>query len=243
MATKVDVMVEGGKATPAPPIGPSLAPLGVNVGMIVSEINKQTAVFKGMQVPVKIIVNDDKTFSIKVGIPPVSALIKKEIGLEKGSGRSGEENVADILIEQVIKVAKQKEAGMLGNNLKEMVKQIIGTCGSMGILVEGRKYKDALKAVDDGKYDKEIAAEKTELTKEELEQIKKEREELQKRIEKEHADMRKKAEEILKMAEGKPDLEKRKKLKEAGVLDKLIEELVPHESAAAAAPATVKKEK
>ena len=86
MSTKVDVMVEGGKATPAPPLGPALAPLGVNIGAIVEEINKKTSSFKGMQVPVTVNVNDDKSFEIKVGIPPVSALIKKELVLEKGSG-------------------------------------------------------------------------------------------------------------------------------------------------------------
>ena len=242
MATKVDIMIEGGKATPAPPLGPALAPLGVNVGGIVEEINKKTENFKGMQVPVTVNVNDDKSFEIEVGIPPVTALIKKELSLEKGSGRAGVENVADIVIEQVIKVAKQKEDGMLGANLKVMVKQIIGTCGTMGILVEGTSYKDALKLVDEGKWDKEIKEEKTELSEAELANIKKEREAMQKKIEKEHAKMKKKAEKILKEMEGKEDGEKRKKMREEEILDIIIEELVPHESAAAGAPVEAKKE-
>ncbi len=241
MTTKVDIMIEGGKATPAPPLGPALAPLGVNVGAIVEEINKKTQNFKGMQVPVTVNVNDDKSFDVVVGIPPITALIKKELGLEKGSGRPGEENVADIVIEQVIKVAKQKEESMLGNNLKNMVKQIIGTCGTMGIFVEGNKYKDALKLVDEGKWDKEIKEEKTELSKDELADIKKEREEMQKKIEKEHAKMKKKAEKILAEMEGKEDSEKRKKMREEEILDIIIEELVPHESTAATTATEVKK--
>ena len=234
---KLDVMIEGGKATPAPPIGPGLSPLGVNVGLVVKEINDKTKSFVGMQVPVSILVNPNKTFEIKVGIPPTSALIKKELSLEKGSGKSGQENIADILIEQVIKVAKQKEAGMAGATLKERVKQIVGTCGSMGIFVESKKAKDVIKEIDAGKYDKEIKAEKTELTKEELEQIKKEREELKAHIEKEHAERRARAEAILKEMEGKEKVEIRRKMKEAGLPDDLIEELVPHEATAAAAAA------
>lgn len=234
-------MIEGGKATPAPPLGPALAPLGVNVGAIVEEINTKTESFKGMQVPVSVNVNDDKTFEIAVGIPPITALIKKELNLTKGSSRPGEENVADIVIEQVIKVAKQKEEGMLGNDLKNMIKQVIGTCGTMGILVEGEKYKNALKLVDEGKWDKKIKEEKTELSKEELAEIKKEREAMQKKIEKEHAKMKKKAEAILIEMEGKEDNEKRKKMRDEEILDTIIEELVPHEAAAASAATEVKK--
>jgi len=74
----VDAMVEGGKATAAPPLGPALGPLGVNIGQVISEINKKTADFKGVQVPVKIIVDEDKNVTITVGTPPASALIKQE---------------------------------------------------------------------------------------------------------------------------------------------------------------------
>jgi len=69
-----------------PPLGPSLGPLGVNVKAVIDAINKETVAFKGMQVPVKITVDDKKQFTIKVGTPPTSALIKKELGVETGSG-------------------------------------------------------------------------------------------------------------------------------------------------------------
>ncbi|MEK6939213.1 MAG: 50S ribosomal protein L11, partial [Nanoarchaeota archaeon] len=79
----VETMVEGGKATAAPPLGPALGPTGLNIGQVVMEINKKTADLKGMQVPVKVIVDTDtKTFTIEIGTPPASALIKKEAGIE-----------------------------------------------------------------------------------------------------------------------------------------------------------------
>src|SRR5574341_1557700 len=99
----IEKLVEDGKATAAPPLGPALGPLGVNIGQVISEINKKTAAFKGMQVPVKIIVETtDKSFTIEVGTPPVSALIKKEANIEKGSGAPNVDKVADIKIEQII---------------------------------------------------------------------------------------------------------------------------------------------
>ncbi len=81
----VEALVEGGKATAAPPLGPALGPKGVNIGQVVAEINKKTESFKGMQVPVKVIIDPDtKEFEITVGTPPASSLIKKETGIEKG---------------------------------------------------------------------------------------------------------------------------------------------------------------
>ena len=101
----IDQLVEGGKATAAPPLGPALGPMGVNIGEVVAEINKKTAEFKGMQVPVKIIVDTEtKEFNITVGTPPASALIKKEAKIEKGSGNPKADKIADLLIEQIIKI-------------------------------------------------------------------------------------------------------------------------------------------
>src|SRR3989338_7878119 len=125
----VDALVPGGKATAAPPLGPALGPLGVNIGQVIVEINKKTSSFKGMQVPVKVIVDTDtKEFTVSVGTPPASALIKQEAGLEKGSSNPLFEKVADIKIEQAIKVSKMKQDSILGKTTKERVKEIIGTC-------------------------------------------------------------------------------------------------------------------
>ncbi|HIH21131.1 MAG TPA: 50S ribosomal protein L11, partial [Candidatus Diapherotrites archaeon] len=185
----VKVMVEGGKATAAPPLGPALGPLGVNIGQVIGEINKKTNSFAGMQVPVKVIVNSSsKEFNIEVGTPPTSALLKKESGIEKGSGNPKTDKVADVLIEQIIKIAKMKEDRLFGKDLKAKVKEIIGTCNSMGILVEGKPAVEAIKEVNAGKYDKEIREEKTELSAEELKQLEEEKKHLAEEMEKRRAE-------------------------------------------------------
>ncbi|MBI1936132.1 50S ribosomal protein L11 [Candidatus Woesearchaeota archaeon] len=241
MATQtVQALVEGGKATAAPPLGPQLGPLGVNIGQIVAEINKKTAVFNGMQVPVKIKVDaDTKAFEITIGTPPASGLIKKEANLEKASGKAKHEMVADILIEQVIKVAKMKETNMLGKSLKERVKEVIGTCQSMGILVEGKPAKETIKDVDAGMFDEEIRLEKTELTAEELAKLEAEKQKLAEELAKRKAEFEKIAKEIIAQMAGKPRGEIKAKLTQAGIPDDMIKELLPVEGAAApgAAPA------
>jgi large subunit ribosomal protein L11 len=231
MAKKsVDVLIEGGKATAAPPLGPALGPLGVNIGQVVSDINKKTAEFKGMQVPVKVTVDEStKAFEIKVGTPPVSALLKKEIHVEKGSGNPKEEKVADILIEQIIKIAKMKEDSLLGADLKSKVKEVIGTCNSMGVLVEGVPGFEAIKLVNQGKFDKEIAEEKTELSEEDRKRVEEERKHLAEELEQKRAKFEKQAKEIMATMEGKEKKEIRTALKDAKIPLKIIDELVPAE--------------
>lgn len=229
MATeKVDILVEGGKATAAPPLGPALGPLGVNIGQVVADINKKTASFKGMQVPVKVTVDKDtKKYTIEIGTPPASGLLKKEAGIEKGSGNPKADKVADVLIEQIIKVAKMKEDALLGKTLKEKVKEIIGTCNSMGILVEGKPAVEAQKMVDEGKFDKEIREEKTELTAEEKAKLEEEKKRLAEEIEKRRTEFEKIAKDIIAAMAGKEKGAIKAKLHEAGVPEKIIKELMP----------------
>lgn len=147
-------LIPGGEATAGPPIGPALGPLGVNVLQVVEEINKKTAEFKGMRVPVEVVVNTDtKTFEVKVGIPTTAALLVKEAGIEKGSSQPSRDFVADLTIEQIIKIAKIKMPGMRAKTLKSAVKQVLGTCLSMGITIEGKRAKEVLKEIDAGMYD------------------------------------------------------------------------------------------
>lgn len=151
--TEVSVLVEAGKATAAAPLGPALGPLGVNIGLIVSEINQKTKSFEGMKVPVKILIDSKKNFEIVVGSPPTSALIKKELGLQKGSGNPKANIVGDISMKQVIKIAKMKQEKMNSMNLKANSSEIIGTCNSLGITIEGKPAKIIQKEIKTGKYD------------------------------------------------------------------------------------------
>ena len=235
----IETLVNGGQASAAPPLGPALGPLGVNIGQVVAEINKKTASFKGMQVPVKVIVDDvTKSFDITVGTPPASSLIKKEAKLEKASGNPLKDKVADLRIEQIIKIAKMKEGALLGKTLKERVKEIIGTCNSMGILVHGVPAVDAIQLVNNGKFNKEIKEEKTELTAEELKVLEEERKRLEEEIKARKAEYEAKAKEIMATMAGKEKGEIKAKMKEAGLPDYVIKqfmaEAAPVEGAAAA---------
>src|SRR5205809_6482485 len=109
MVEKLQVLVDGGKATPGPPLGPALGPLGVNIVEILKAINEKTKSFEGMKVPVMLLV-DPKTkgFSIEVGTPPTSALIAKELKVENGSGDGAKTRVGNLSLNQAIQVANMK---------------------------------------------------------------------------------------------------------------------------------------
>jgi large subunit ribosomal protein L11 len=154
MADVVQVLVPGGKATPGPPIGPSLGPLGINVKKVVDDINTKTASYNGMMVPVTIFVDDSKNVTLEVGIPPTSALVLMEAGVEKGS--SAGEVVGNLTIEQAVKIAHMKQDKSLSYELKNIVKEVLGTCISMGITVDGKTPKAIQRAIDEGDYDSEF---------------------------------------------------------------------------------------
>ncbi|MBS3175218.1 50S ribosomal protein L11 [Candidatus Woesearchaeota archaeon] len=168
----VDALVDGGKASAGPPIGSSLGPLKVNIGQVVAEINQKTKDFAGMKVPVKIIVDtEDKTFTITIGTPPASQLIKKEIGIESCSGEPHVNKIGAITFEQIIKVARMKQSSLIVNNLKSAVKTIAGSCQSSGILIDGKDAIEILKEIDNGNYDDLIKNEKTEPSAEKKKQM------------------------------------------------------------------------
>ncbi len=116
-------------------------------------INEATKDYEGLNVPVKIIVHDDRSFDIEVGIPPVSALIKRELGIEKGATSPGREFVGNLTMEQLLSIARIKKQQSLSYTLKEVVKEVLGTCNSMGITVEGKHPKELTKEIDEGKVD------------------------------------------------------------------------------------------
>jgi len=150
----IEALISGGKATAGPPLGPALGPLGVNVLAIVNKINEVTKDFAGMKVPVKITVNTEtKEFDVTVGTPTTSALIVSELKIEKGSGTPKTEKVGDLTMEQLIRIAKVKRAKVLATNLKSAVKEVLGSCVSMGVTVEGKDPKDVQKEIDQEKHD------------------------------------------------------------------------------------------
>jgi len=158
MAETVQALVEGGKASAGPPLGPALGPLGVNIMQIINTINDKTKQFQGMKVPVKVIIDPKtKNFEIEVGTPPAASLILNEIGGEKGSSSPTRRKAGNITIDQIIKVAKMKYDNLLGKDLKQKTKEIIGTCYSMGVTVEGKSPKEVQKAIGEGEYDSKFA--------------------------------------------------------------------------------------
>jgi large subunit ribosomal protein L11 len=158
MSETVEALVEGGKASAGPPLGPALGPMGVNIMQIINTINDKTKSFEGMKVPVKVIIDPKtKNFEIEVGTPPAASLILNEIGAEKGSGAPSTHKIGDLTIDQAIKVAKMKYDNLLGSELKQKTKEIIGTCVTMGVTVEGKKPQETQKAIDEGEYDSKFA--------------------------------------------------------------------------------------
>jgi large subunit ribosomal protein L11 len=159
MAEKIEVLVDGGKATPGPPLGPALGPLGVNIVEIIKAINEKTKAFEGMKVPVLLLVDPKtKAFTVEVGTPPTSALIQKELGLEKGSGDPGKTKVGNLGIPQAVKIANMKTDAMQGRTLRARVLEVVGTCVSMGVTVDGRPAKEVSKEIRAGKFDRQLSA-------------------------------------------------------------------------------------
>ncbi len=157
----IPAIVEGGKATAGPPLGPALGPLGVNIGGIIDEINKKTAAFAGLKVPINVVVDKaTKKFEIEVGSPSTGELLKKELGVEKGrkGGADDPKVVGNLKFEQVVRVAKMKMGTSLVNGLKQGACEVLGSCVSLGINVEGKDAREIIKEVSGGKRDSQLAA-------------------------------------------------------------------------------------
>ena len=154
MANSVEVLVDGGKASAGPPLGPALGPLGVNVMKVVQLINEKTAAFAGMKVPVKVNVDPKtKSFDVTVGTPPTSQLLFAELKIEKGSGRPKTDKVGDLKLESIIKVSRMKQDSLTGHDLKARVMEVAGTANSSGITIEGMNARDFQAKLKAGQYD------------------------------------------------------------------------------------------
>jgi large subunit ribosomal protein L11 len=135
--TIIKLNLPAGEATPAPPVGPALGQHGLNIMEFVKSYNDQTADKKGETIPVVITVYEDGTFSFITKLPPVSALIKKALKLEKGSGETGRgDTVGTLSSDQVTKIAEKKMEDLNTKDLEAAKKIVEGTAKSMGVKVE-----------------------------------------------------------------------------------------------------------
>lgn len=198
---KINLLVDGGDMKPGPAISQKLGPAGINMGKFIQEVNKATSAFKGMKVPVEADVDTKtKTFTLSVKSPPVAELLKKEAGIESGSGKPNKFKSANLSVEQTIKVAKTKLPNMLSKNLKLALKSVLGSCVSLGIIVESKDPREVIQEIEQGKYEREIREEQTETSQEKKQILEKYFAEVKS---KQDAILKKEAEEAAKAAEEK----------------------------------------
>ena len=184
----IKLLVDGGAMQPGPALAQKIGPLGLNVGQIIQQVNDATKDFKGLKVPVEISVEPStKKIDVSVSSPYVSELLKRELGLEKGSGLQKKQKIANASIEQIISIAKTKQNDLLCRDLKSSVKTIIGTCVSLGVLVENQPASEVGRLIDEGKFAEEIkkgltetSPEKRKSLDEHFSKVKKQQEELAK---------------------------------------------------------------
>jgi len=213
---RIKLLVEGGSMKPGPALSQKLGPAGININQVIQKVNEATKNFDGLKVPVELDVNPStKDFEIMVFSPPVSELLKKELGIAKGSGMQIKSKIANASIEQIILVAKTKLQNMLCKDLKSAVKTVVGSCVSLGVLVENKPAAEIEQDIDEGKYDKEIKEEKTEVSAEKKAEL-----------EKYFAEVKDKQDKLMKLEEKeKEEKEQAKEVKpEEKVEDKAKEE-------------------
>ena len=157
---------------PGAVVGQKLGPIGVNIGQVISEVNKATAEFKGTKVPITLDVDTKtKKFKVEVSSPPTSELLKKELGLDTGSGDHKKNKIGNLSIETIIKVAKIKHSNMLAKEFISAVKSVVGSAVSLGILVEN-KGKEIIRDIEAGNFVQEIKSQKTEASAEKKAKLK-----------------------------------------------------------------------
>ena len=131
----VKVQIPAGKATAAPPVGTALGPHGINMGQFIKEYNEKTASLAGTVVPAVVTIFEDRSFTFVTKSPPAADLIRKEAGVEKGSGKPNKEKVGKITRAQVKKIAETKLADLNATSVEGAMKMVEGTARSMGVEV------------------------------------------------------------------------------------------------------------
>jgi len=128
----VKVQIQAGKATAAPPVGTALGPHGINMGQFIKEYNERTAALTGTVVPAVVTVFEDRSYTFVTKSPPAADLIRREAGIEKGSGKPNKEKVGKISRAQVKKIAETKLADLNATSIEGAMKMVEGTARSMG---------------------------------------------------------------------------------------------------------------
>jgi large subunit ribosomal protein L11 len=131
----IKVQATGGKATPAPPLGPVLGQAGINIGSFVNEFNEKTRDRMGDVVPVVISVYDDRSFDFIIKVSPMSRLILKKIGKDKGASKNKSQTIGTITKDQIREIAEVKMADLNAASIEAAMKTVEGTCRSMGVKV------------------------------------------------------------------------------------------------------------
>jgi len=137
LVKKIKVQAKGGRATPAPPLGPVLGQAGINIGEFVKQFNDQTASRMGEVVPIEISVYDDRSFTFITKVSPASQLILKKMNKDKGSSKNVSSKIGSITKAQVREIAEMKMIDMNAANVETAMKSIEGTARSMGVTIVG----------------------------------------------------------------------------------------------------------
>jgi large subunit ribosomal protein L11 len=169
----IKLLVDGGAMKPGPAVAQQLGPMGINMGKVISDVNEATKAFAGMQVPINLTINPQtKDFTIQVLSPPVSALIKKEAGIETASGQRKKMQSGNLSIEQLVSITIQKYPNMLATDFKKAFLSILGSAMSLGVLIESKDPQEIIQETKEGKYDDIINSKKTEASPEKLKELK-----------------------------------------------------------------------
>lgn len=136
VAAVVKLQLNAGKASPAPPVGPVLAPTGINIVEFCKNFNSKTADQVGTMIPVEVTVYDDRSYTYVLKTPPASFLIKKALGLEKGSGEPDTDKVGKLTLDQVRQIAEVKMPDLNANSIEAAMRLVKGSARSMGVEVE-----------------------------------------------------------------------------------------------------------
>ena len=146
--------VQGGKASPSPPLGPSISQYGLDVNEVINKINELTKKFEGLEVTVNIHVNTDtKEYRIEVKSPTTTSLLLKLAGASGPSGDPAHQKVGDVSLEDIVKIAIMKKSDLTAKSLKAAVKTILSSAATIGVTVDGKEPRDIIKEIENGVHD------------------------------------------------------------------------------------------